>query len=197
MSVPLSAFLRFAEASSIVFLSASETLPPCSFRFFSVECNKVSAWFLASTALQIQASGGLSEEEINKMVKEAEVNKEADKKKRESVDARNQADTLLHSTEKNLKEHGSKVSETDKKAIETASANLRNSLKGTDVEDIKKKTQELVQSSMKLGEAIYKSQQSAKPGDAPKDNKQEGKKDDNVVDADFEEVKDDNKEKSA
>jgi len=147
--------------------------------------------------IQIQASGGLSEEEINKMVKEAEINKEADKKKRESVDARNQADTLLHSTEKNLKEHGSKVSEADKKAIETASANLRNSLKGTDVEDIKKKTQELVQSSMKLGEAIYKSQQSAKPGDAPKDNKQEGKKDDNVVDADFEEVKDDNKEKSA
>ena len=147
--------------------------------------------------IQIQASGGLSEEEINKMVKEAEVNKEADKKKRESVDTRNQADTLLHSTEKNLKEHGSKVSETDKKAIETASANLRNSLKGTDVEDIKKKTQELVQSSMKLGEAIYKSQQSAKPGDAPKDNKQEGKKDDNVVDADFEEVKDENKEKSA
>ena len=147
--------------------------------------------------IQIQASGGLSEEEINKMVKEAEANKEADKKKREAVDVRNQADTLLHSTEKNLKEHGSKVSETDKKAIETASANLRNALKGTDVEEIKKKTQELVQASMKLGEAIYKSQQSAKPGDAPKDNKQEGKKDDNVVDADFEEVKDENKEKSA
>ena len=148
--------------------------------------------------IQIQASGGLSEEEINKMVKEAESNKEADKKKRESVDSRNQADTLLHSTEKNLKEHGSKVSDADKKAIETASANLRNSLKGTDVEDIKKKTQELVQSSMKLGEAIYKSQQSAKPGDAPKDaKKEEGKKDDNVVDADFEEVKDENKEKSA
>ena len=147
--------------------------------------------------IQIQASGGLSDEEINKMVKEAEANKEADKKKREAVDSRNQADTLLHSTEKNLKEHGSKVSETDKKAIETAASNLRNALKGTDVEDIKKKTQELVQSSMKLGEAIYKSQQSAKPGDAPKDNKQEGKKDDNVVDADFEEVKDENKEKSA
>ena len=147
--------------------------------------------------IQIQASGGLSEEEINKMVKEAEANKDADKKKRETVDARNQADTLLHSTEKNLKEHGSKVSDADKKAIETASANLRNSLKGTDVEDIKKKTQELVQASMKLGEAIYKSQQSAKPGDAPKDTKKEGKKDDNVVDADFEEVKDENKEKSA
>tara|TARA_B100000700_G_scaffold88292_1_gene99444 strand:- start:1910 stop:3832 length:1923 start_codon:yes stop_codon:yes gene_type:complete len=147
--------------------------------------------------IQIQASGGLSDEEINKMVKDAEANKEADKKKRESVDSRNQADTLLHSTEKNLKEHGAKVSDADKKAIETASANLRNSLKGTDVEDIKKKTQDLVQASMKLGEAIYKSQQSAKPGDAPKGNKKEDKKDDNVVDADFEEVKDENKEKSA
>ena len=148
--------------------------------------------------IQIQASGGLSDEEINQMVKDAESNKEADKKKREAVDARNQADTLLHSTEKNLKEHGSKVSDADKKAIEDASANLRNSLKGTDLEEIKKKTQDLVQASMKLGEAIYKSQQGAKPGDAPKDDsKGEDKKDDNVVDADFEEVKDENKEKSA
>ncbi len=131
--------------------------------------------------IQIQASGGLSEEEINKMVKEAESNKEADKKKRDAVDARNQADTLLHSTEKNLKEHGAKVSEADKKAIETSAANLRNALKGTDVEEIKKKTQDLVQSSMKLGEAIYKSQQSAKPDTAAKDNdkKEEGKKDEN------------------
>jgi len=148
--------------------------------------------------IQIQASGGLSDDEISQMVKDAESNKEADKKKREEVDTRNQADTLLHSTEKNLKEHGSKVSDADKKAIEDALANLRNALKGTDIEEIKKKTQDLVQASMKLGEAIYKSQQSAKPGDAPKDaKKEEGKKDDNVVDADFEEVKDDNKEKSA
>jgi molecular chaperone DnaK len=148
--------------------------------------------------IQIQASGGLSEEEINKMVKDAETNKESDKKKRDSIEARNQADTLLHSTEKNLKEHGSKVSDADKKSIEESSANLRNSLKGTDIEDIKKKTQDLVQASMKLGEAIYKSQQSAKSEDAPKDaKKEEGKKDENVVDADFEEVKDDNKEKSA
>jgi molecular chaperone DnaK len=132
------------------------------------------------------------------MVKDAESNKEADKKKRDAVDARNQADTLLHSTEKNLKEHGSKVSDADKKAIEDASANLRNALKGTDLEEIKKKTQDLVQASMKLGEAIYKSQQNAKPGEAPKeDSKGEDKKDDNVVDADFEEVKDENKEKSA
>jgi molecular chaperone DnaK len=149
--------------------------------------------------ITIQASGGLSEEEINKMVKEAEANKEEDKKKRDSVDARNQADTLLHTTEKNLKEHGVKVSEADKKAIETSSANLRNALKGTDIEEIKKKTQALVQSSMKLGEAVYKSQQNTKPNDATKtnDKKDEGKKDDNVVDADFEEVKEENKEKSA
>ena len=149
--------------------------------------------------ITIQASGGLSEEEINKMVKEAEANKEEDKKKRDSVDARNQADTLLHTTEKNLKEHGAKVSEADKKAIETSSANLRNALKGTDIEEIKKKTQDLVQSSMKLGEAVYKSQQNTKPNDATKtnDKKDEGKKDDNVVDADFEEVKEENKEKSA
>ncbi len=146
--------------------------------------------------IQIQASGGLSDEEINKMVKEAEANKDADKKKREAVDARNQADTLVHSTEKNLKEHGSKVSDADKKVIEDASANLRNALKGTDIEEIKKKTQDLVQASMKLGEAIYKSQQGAKPEDK-KDTNKEDKKDDNVVDADFEEVKDENKEKSA
>ena len=147
--------------------------------------------------IQIQASGGLSDDEISQMVKDAEANKEADKKKREAVDSRNQADTLLHTTEKNLKEHGSKVSDVDKKAIEDSSANLRNALKGTDIEEIKKKTQDLVQASMKLGEAIYKSQQKVKPESGSKDTKKEEKKDDNVVDADFEEVKDENKEKSA
>ena len=76
--------------------------------------------------IQIQASGGLSDEEISKMVKEAEANKDADKKKRDAVDARNQADTLIHSTEKNLKEHGSKVSDADKKAIEDGSECIRN-----------------------------------------------------------------------
>ena len=151
--------------------------------------------------IQIQSSGGLSEEEIEKMVKDAEANKEEDKKKRESVDARNQADTLIHSTEKNLKEHGAKVSDADKKAIEDASSNLKESIKGTDVEDIKKKTETLVQASMKLGEAIYKSQE--KKSEAPKDGDKndQGKKDDNVVDADFEEVKEEvkeeDKEKSA
>jgi molecular chaperone DnaK len=148
--------------------------------------------------IQIQASGGLSDEEIEKMVKDAEANKETDKKKRESVDVRNQADTLIHSTEKNLKEHGSKISDADKKAIEDGSSALKEALKGEDTEDIKKKTETLVQASMKLGEAIYKSQQSTKPDSAKDEGKDEKeKKDDNVVDADFEEVKDENKEKSA
>ena len=148
--------------------------------------------------IQIQASGGLSDEEIEKMVKDAEANKEADKKKRESVDVRNQADTLIHSTEKNLKEHGVKISDAEKKAIEDGSSALKEALKGEDIEDIKKKTEALVQSSMKLGEAIYKSQQNVKPDSDKDDGKEDkGKKDDNVVDADFEEVKDENKEKSA
>ena len=148
--------------------------------------------------IQIQASGGLSDEEIEKMVKEAEANKEADKKKRESVDVRNQADTLIHSTEKNVKEHGSKVSDAEKKAIEEASNQLKEALKSENIDDIKKKTETLVQASMKLGEAIYKSQQNTKPETDKDDGKgDKEKKDDNIVDADFEEVKDENKEKSA
>ena len=144
--------------------------------------------------IQIQASGGLSDEEIEKMVKDAEANKEEDKKKRESVDVRNQADTLLHSTEKNLKEHGAKVSDADKKAIEDASSALKESIKGTDTDDIKKKTETLVQASMKLGEAIYKSQEKKENSSKDGDKNDEGKKDDNVVDADFEEVKEEGKE---
>ena len=144
--------------------------------------------------IQIQASGGLSDEEIEKMVKDAEANKDEDKKKRESVDARNQADTLIHSTEKNLKEHGAKVSDADKKAIEDASSALKESIKGTDIEDIKKKTETLVQASMKLGEAIYKSQEKKQDASKSDDKNSDGKKDDNVVDADFEEVKEEGKE---
>ena len=144
--------------------------------------------------IQIQASGGLSDEEIEKMVKDAEANKEEDKKKRESVDVRNQADTLLHSTEKNLKEHGAKVSDADKKAIEDASTELKEAIKGTDTEEIKKKTETLVQASMKLGEAIYKSQEKKEGSPKEGDKNDEGKKDDNVVDADFEEVKEESKE---
>ena len=146
--------------------------------------------------IQIQASGGLSDEEIEKMVKDAEANKEEDKKKRESVDVRNQADTLLHSTEKNLKEHGAKVSDADKKAIEDASTDLKEAIKGTDTEEIKKKTETLVQASMKLGEAIYKSQEKKEGSPKEGDKNDEGKKDDNVVDADFEEVKEESKEET-
>ena len=147
--------------------------------------------------IQIQASGGLSDEEIEKMVKDAEANKEEDKKKRESVDVRNQADTLIHSTEKNLKEHGTKISDAEKKAIEDASSSLKEALKGTDNEDIKKKSETLVQASMKLGEAIYKSQEKKPDSSNDGDKKDEGKKDDNVVDADFEEVKEEeNKEEN-
>jgi molecular chaperone DnaK len=146
--------------------------------------------------IQIQASGGLSDEEIKNMVKDAEANKESDKKKRESVDSRNQADTIIHSTEKNLKEHGSKISESEKKAIESAVSDLKNALKGTDNEEVKKKTQSLIQVSMKLGEAVYKNQQ--KPADkASKNNEDKGNKDkDNVVDAEVVDPKED-KEKRA
>jgi molecular chaperone DnaK len=140
--------------------------------------------------IQIQASGGLTDEEIQKMVKEAEANKEADKKKREEVDAKNHADSLIASTEQSLKEHGSKISETDKKAIEKDMEDLKEAIKSDKTEDIKTKTQQLMTSSMKLGEAIYKAQQET--AEAPKsDTKPDDKKD--VVDAEFEEVKDDNK----
>ncbi len=146
--------------------------------------------------IQIQASGGLSDEEIQKMVKDAEANKESDKKKRDSVDSRNQADTIIHSTEKNLKEHGNKVNEAEKKGIETAISNLRNALKGTDTEEVKKKTQSLIQASMKLGEAVYKSQQKPDGKTAAKDNKKYNKEKDNVVDAEVVDPKED-KEKRA
>jgi len=146
--------------------------------------------------IQIQASGGLSDEDINKMVKDAEVNKEADKKKRETIDARNQADSIIHTTEKNLKEHGSKISDTEKKSIETGISDLKNALKGTDTEEVKKKTQNLIQVSMKLGEAIYKSQQKdAADKNTQKNNTTKKEDKENVVDADFEDVKDDKKDK--
>ena len=147
--------------------------------------------------IQIQASGGLSDEEIKNMVKDAEANKESDKKKRESVDSRNQADTIIHSTEKNLKEHGSKISGSEKKSIETAISDLRNALKGTNSEEIKNKTQSLIQASMKLGEAVYKSQQKkdVKSDDVSKNESKNNEKD-NVVDAEVVDGKED-KEKRA
>ena len=108
--------------------------------------------------IRIQASGGLSEADIEKMVKDAEANAAEDKKRREAVDAKNHADALVHSTEKALAEHGSKVAEAERRAIEDAVSDLKEALKGDDAEAIKAKTNTLAQASMKLGEAMYKQQ---------------------------------------
>jgi len=138
--------------------------------------------------IRIQASGGLSEADIDKMVKDAEANAAADKKRREAVDAKNHADALVHSTEKALAEHGSKVADTERRAIEDAVSDLKEALKGDDAEAIKAKSNTLAQVSMKLGEAMYKQQ-------AESDAARDAAKDD-VVDAEFTEV-DDDKKKSA
>jgi len=142
--------------------------------------------------ITIQASGGLSEDEIKNMVKDAEANKEADKKKREEVDARNSADAIADSTEKSLKEHGDKISAEDKAKIESNLTSLKDAIKEGNVETIKSTTKELAEASMKLGEAIYKSQQEQEqkqPEPEVKESTSGGEKE-NVVDADFEEVKD-------
>ena len=134
--------------------------------------------------ITIQASGGLSDDEIDKMVKEAEANKESDKQKREAVDVKNQGDTLAHQIDKQLKEHGDKLSAEDKAKVETDVNALKEALKTTDTDAIRNKIKDLTESAMKLGEAVYKEQQEQKPTE-------EKPKDDNVVDADFEEVKKD------
>jgi len=138
--------------------------------------------------IRIQASGGLSDADIEKMVKDAEANAEADKKRREGVEAKNQAESLIHSSEKSLKEYGDKVTEDDRKAIEEAIAALKTSVEASepDAEDIKAKTNTLMEVSMKLGQAIYEAQQAEETAAS-------GEAGDNVVDADYEEVKDDKK----
>ena len=149
--------------------------------------------------IKIQASGGLSDDEIDKMVKDAEANAESDKKKREEVDVKNQADSLVFQVEKNIKEHGDKISPEDKSKIETDLKDLKEAIEKNDLELIKTKTQELTQSSMKMGEAMYKDQQAnGAPGaeggeqSQPNDGAETSKEDD-VIDADFEEVDDDKK----
>ncbi|PHY19192.1 molecular chaperone DnaK [Caulobacter sp. BP25] len=137
-------------------------------------------------SIRIQANGGLSDSDIERMVKEAEANKAADEKKKQLVEAKNQGEAILHSTEKALAEHGDKVGAAEKTAIETGIVDLKSALEGEDVEAIQAKTQALIQASMKLGEAMYAAQQdSAEGGESPA-------ADDGVVDAEFEEV-DDNK----
>ena len=147
--------------------------------------------------IKIQASGGLSDEEIDKMVKDAEANAEADKKKREEVDVKNQADSLVFQVEKNLKEHGDKIAAEDKSKIESDLKDLKEAIEKNDLEAMKQKTQDLTQSSMKMGEAMYKDQQAAggaTGAEQPQsDNQQEAPKDDDVIDADYEEVDEDKK----
>ena len=142
--------------------------------------------------IRIQASGGLSESDIQKMVKDAEAHAEDDKKRKAQVEAKNHAEALVHSTEKTLAEHGSKVGEGDRRAIENAIADLKEALKGDDADAITAKTNALAQASMKLGEAMYK-QSAEQPAGA---EATDGKKDD-VVDAEFTEVDDDKKNKKS
>ena len=141
--------------------------------------------------IRIQASGGLSDGDIDRMVKDAEAHAAEDKTRREAVDARNHGESLIHDAEKALKEYGDKVSGADKSAIEAAVTTLRTALSGDDVEAIKARTNDLMQAQMKLGEAMYKAQAAAGAEGAG----HEGPKDD-VIDADFREV-DDDKKKSA
>jgi molecular chaperone DnaK len=138
-------------------------------------------------SITIQASGGLSDEDIENMVKEAEENAEADKEKRELIEARNQAESLLHSTEKSLEEHSDKVDPTTVEVIEMSAKNLKEALEdeGTDAETLKTRTQDLTEAAMKLGEAIYKAEAEASEADASAD---EAAGDDDVVDADFEDL---------
>jgi len=141
--------------------------------------------------IRIQASGGLSDEDIERMVKEAEENAEEDKKKRELVDSRNQADSLVNETEKNIKEHGDKVDEADKKKIEVDIEALKAVKDTDDIESIKSKTEALVQSSLKLGEAIYKKNpegEAPQPDPSGNEPSSDKKNDDKVVDVEFEEV---------
>ena len=144
--------------------------------------------------IRIQASGGLSDAEIDKMVKDAEANAEADKTRRESVEAKNHAEGLIHATEKTLSENGDKITAEEKSAIESDLEALKQAVQGDNAEDIKAKTDALMQSSMKLGEALYKAQQEATAaGGSPEG---EAQNQDNVVDAEFEEVKDDSQKKA-
>ena len=138
--------------------------------------------------IQIQASGGLSDNDIEQMVKDAEANKEADKKKREEVEVKNQADTMIHSTEKTLKEHGDKLSTEDKKKVEDDLTALKDVVSSGNIETIKDKIKSLTESAMKLGEAVYKDQQQQQSNDN-ETTSNDTKNNDNVVDADFEEVK--------
>jgi molecular chaperone DnaK len=147
-------------------------------------------------SIRITASSGLSKEEIDKMVRDAEAHADEDHKKREVIEARNQADSMVYSTEKSLKEFGDKIDAVEKGNIENKITELKKAMEGEDAEAIKKATDELAQSAHKLAEAMYAKTQAAGEGEAAPDSEQPGAskpKDDKVVDADFEEVKEEKK----
>jgi molecular chaperone DnaK len=146
--------------------------------------------------IRIQASGGLSETEINKMVKEAEANAAEDKKRKDVVEAKNHAESLMHSTQKSVVELGDKISAADKSAVDAAVADLKSVLEGEDAEVIKEKTNVLAQAAMKLGEALYKQSGGGASTDGEVPNMEKDDADDDIVDADFTEVGDDDKKTS-
>jgi len=143
--------------------------------------------------ITIQASGGLSDEEIDKMMKEAEENAEADKQRRELVEARNQAEGLIHATEKSVEEHGDKVDEATRGLIAAAITALKEVIDGEDAAVIQEKSQALAEASMKLGEAIYKEQSEAAQAAANQGDADDDAADDDVVDAEFTDVTDDDR----
>ena len=145
--------------------------------------------------IRIQASGGLSDAEVDKMVKEAEANATEDKKRKDSVEAKNHAESLMHSTQKSVTELGDKISPTDKLAVESATADLKVAIEGGDAEVIKEKTNVLAQAAMKLGEALYKQSGAGASADGEVPNMEKDVEDD-IVDADFTEVGDDDKKSS-
>jgi molecular chaperone DnaK len=141
--------------------------------------------------ITIQASGGLSDDEIEQMVKDAEANAEADKERRDLVEAKNQAESLVHSTEKSMEEHGEKVDPSTIEAIELAIAALKDELEGEDAGKIRSGIQNVTEAAMKLGEAIYKASQEEAAGEAPGADGEPKGVDDDIVDADFEDLDDD------
>jgi molecular chaperone DnaK len=148
--------------------------------------------------ISIKASGGLSDDEVEQMVKDAEANAGADKERREKVEAKNQAEALVHSAEQSLKEHGDKVSKEDKSEIESAIADLKSAIEDGSTEDLKEKSDALATATMKMGQAIYEaSQAEAAEADAAKDSAKDAAADEDVVDADFEEIDDEDEKKSA
>ncbi len=150
-------------------------------------------------AISIKASGGLSDDEIEQMVQDAEANADADKSRRESVEAKNQAETLIHSAEKSLEEYGDKVSDEDRNEIELAISGLKETVEAEepDAEEIKSRTEVLATASMKLGQAMYEAAQSDEEAAAAADAAADAAKDEDVVDADFEEIDDEDDKKSA